>query len=346
VRALQAVEFGLGPDGARLREVAEPIPAADEVLIKVAAVSASHLDLSVLSGRMAGVQPPRTLGIDPAGTVVALGSGVDPSLLGAAVVVKPNIFCGVCSFCRSGRESDCLTQPILGVHLDGGAADLVAVPVRSAFRLPAGMPAALAAATVHTVPVALHMLRLVLPPSGDLTGSSVLVTGAAGAVGSAAVQLVKALGGTAIGVVRGADRVAAVCEIGADHVLDAQDPDLAVRVRALTGGGADVVVETTGSPAVVGRSFDALGWTGRMITCTGSGAQVHVDLGELYRNRRGLQGTAGSDAADVVRALAMVAAGQVRPLISRTVALADYAGGYAAFDDRRRSGRIVFSLDN
>jgi len=203
-----------------------------------------------------------------------------------------------------------------------------------------------AAATVHTVPVALHMLRLVLPPSGDLTGSSVLVTGAAGAVGSAAVQLVKAFGGTAIGVVRGADRAASVCEIGADHVLDAQDPDLAVRVRALTGGGADVVVETTGSPAVVGKSFAALGWTGRMITCTGSGAQVHVDLGELYRNRRSLHGTAGSDAADVVRALAMVAAGQLRPLISRTVPLADYAGGYAAFDDRQRSGRIVFSLDN
>lgn len=132
-------------------------------------------------------------------------------------------------------------------------------------------------------------------------------------------------------------------DVGADHVLDAQDPQLAETVRALIDG-VDVVVETTGSGLLAASAWQTLGWTGRMITCTGSGARIQVELGELYRNRRALLGTAGSDAADVVDGLAMVARGAVRPMIGRVLPLGDFEAGYAAFTDRQRSGRIVFSL--
>ncbi len=343
MKALQAVQLGRGVDGARVVEVSVPVPGPGELLIRTAAVSASHLDLSVLKGAIPGVRAPRTLGIDPVGTVVGLGDGVDQARLGTTVVVKPNVFCGICAYCRGGHEADCVQQRIIGVHLDGGAADFVAVPARSAFDVPDGVSAVAAAASVHTVPVALHMLRQVLPEKGDLGGRTVLVTGAAGAVGSAAVQVVKALGGSVIAVVRGSGRDAALREVGADRVLDAQDPALADAVLAVSGG-VDVVVETTGSGTLAAKAWRTLGWTGRMVTCTGSGARIQVDLGELYRNRRGLVGTAGSDAADVTDGLSMVAAGAVRPLIGRVSPLDDFAAGYAAFTDRRRSGRIVFEL--
>jgi NADPH:quinone reductase-like Zn-dependent oxidoreductase len=346
VRALQAVEFGCGPAGARVCEVPEPKPDVDQVLIRVAAVSASHLDLGVLAGHFAGVAPPRTLGIDPAGTVVGVGADVDPVLLGATVVVKPNLFCGRCRFCLAGREADCLTQPILGVHVDGGAAELVAVPARSVFRVPEGVSPSAAAATVHTAPVALHMLRVACGPDLDLIGRSVLITGAAGAVGSATVQLVKALGGTAVAMVRGTGRVDVVSSLGADHVVDLDDPRAVAEIVEITGGGADVVVETTGDPQVAALAYAVLGWTGSLVTCTGSGSTLRVELGELYRNRRALHGTAGSDVVDVARSLALVGRGEIEPLVGTILALDDHATAFAGFTDRGRSGRIVFSLES
>lgn len=345
MKALVAAEAGRGLDGVGLVEIDCPQPGPEDVLIRVAAVSASRLDLSVLNGSIGGVRTPRVLGIDPVGVVVDAGDRVDRALVGTTVVVKPNLFCGACEYCKAGREADCLAQPILGVHLDGGAAELVAVPARCTFPVPDGITPVSAAATVHTIPVALHMLRLVADRRDDLAGRTVLVTGAAGAVGSAVVQLARAFGATVIGAVRGSARAAAVSAAGARHVVDPSGVDPGATLRVVAPDGVDVVVETTGDGLLAAWSIDQLAWTGRWVTCTGNGVTLPIDLGGFYRGRRTLYGTAGSDAVDVTDGLAMVAAGVVRPVIDRVLPLADFRLAYEAFGEPGgRTGRIVFRV--
>ncbi|MEO6510753.1 MAG: alcohol dehydrogenase catalytic domain-containing protein [Nocardioides sp.] len=345
MRAVQVVERGLGLDGLALADRPAPEPGPGEVLLEVAAVSASRLDLLMVNGTTFGpdVVLPRTLGGDPAGRIAAVGPGVEPQRVGERVVVKPNIFCGTCAWCSSGREADCRAQTVLGLHRDGGAADLVVVPARSAFVVPGGVSATTAAAAVHTVPVALHMLRVA---GGVEPGRVVVVTGAAGAVGSAAVQLVTALGGRAVAVVQDSEQAAFVAGLAIAGVVRLDRESLADGVRRLVPAGADVAVDTTGVPDVLGACVDALAWGGHAVTCSGAPTAVaQVNLSDLYRLRRSLHGSAASDVADVREALALVASGQVRPQLGVVVPLAEYRAAYGAVLDPARNGKVVMEVN-
>ena len=165
-RSRRAVASPTGPS---------PTPGPGEVLVEVEAVSASRLDLLMLNGATfgPGVMLPRTLGGDPAGRILAaVGAGVDPSPHRRAGRRQAQHLLRDVHLCATGREADCRAQTVLGLHRDGGAADLVVVPARSAFPIPDGVSSTTAAAAVHTVPVALHMLRVAggVPTGRDRRG--------------------------------------------------------------------------------------------------------------------------------------------------------------------------------
>lgn len=338
------VEAGHGLDGLALADRPVPEPGPGEVLVSVEAVSASRLDLLMLNGAAFGpdVTLPRTLGGDPAGRIAAVGHDVDVRRVGERVVVKPNIFCGSCELCAAGHEADCRAQTVLGLHRDGGAAELVAVPARSAFALPDDVSMSVGAAAVHTVPVALHMIRVA---GGIGPGQPVVVTGAAGAVGSAAVQLVSALGGRAIAVVQDAAQEEFVAALSPAAVIRLDHETLADGVRRVESGGAALAVDTTGVPAVFGAAIDALGWGGHAVTCSGAPSAVaELNLSDLYRLRRTVHGSAASDVADVVDALTLVAAGAVRPQVGVVLPLLDFRDAYAAVLDPARNGKVVMEV--
>jgi NADPH:quinone reductase-like Zn-dependent oxidoreductase len=326
VRAVVLTRQGAGPDGLAVTEVPDPRPAPGEVLIEVRAVSASRLELEQTmtgTGLGAVVRLPRVLGMDPAGVIVATGDGVDPARAGQRVVVKPNLVCGRCAFCRTGAEADCPDQGVLGVHRDGGAAQLVTVPAAVAFPIPGVLDFGTAAAAVHSVSVALHMLRAARDPD------SVLVLGASGAVGSAAVQLARQAGATVLGAVShpGAG------EIGYEN--------LTATVRSIAPGGVRAVIDTTGDGAILSAAIETLGWKGTAVTCASRNGPAQVDIGALYRWRRSLTGVAGTDFADVRDALATVAGGAVTPRIAAAFPLSDAVAAYTALADRSRPGKIV-----
>lgn len=343
VNALRAFQAGQGAAGAAFRPVPPAPLRPHEVRVKVRAVSASHLDLGVLAGTIPGVSLPVTLGTDPAGQVVEIGPGTAPDLLGQAVVVKPNVFCGRCDDCRAGAEADCPHQRIIGVHRDGGAADQVVVPARVVFPTPR-TPAALACATIHTFPVALHMLRAAIG-ADNLAGRTVLVVGGAGAVGSAAVQLVSAIGGHPLAVARRASHQSVLKVFGAAHAFDPADGPLVDQVRAVLPGGADVVLETTGSGELGSAAFACLARRGSFVTCSARpGEQLRIPLDDLYRGRRRVIGSAASDVRDVRTALDMVAEGVVEPAIDVILPLIRFADGYAELARPGRTGKVVFEV--
>ena len=346
MRAVQVLQTGRGLDGLSMAERPEPVPGPGELLVRVEAVSASRLDLLMLNGATFGnaVTLPRTLGGDPAGRVEAVGEGTSTARLGQRVVVKPNLFCGHCERCAAGHEADCRDQPVLGLHRDGGAADLVTVPERSAFVLPDALSFQVGAAAVHTVPVALHMIRVA---GGVETGTPVVVTGAAGAVGSAAVQLVRALGGKALAVVQDAAQEAFVAALEPHAIIRLDRTGLAAGVRQVAPDGAALAVDTTGVAAVFPELIDALGWGGHAVTCAGApGARPELSLSDLYRLRRTVHGAAASECADVNDGLDLVARGAVTPQIGVVVPLPEFRMAYGAVTDASRNGKVLMEVSS
>jgi NADPH:quinone reductase len=230
---LQAL--GEPADQLRLVEEDAPTPREGEVLIDVEAVGLAFPDVLQCRGQyQVKTGPGFTPGGELAGTVSALGEGVDSVAVGQRVV-------------------------FLG---GGGLAEQVTHPARAVFPVPNGVSAAKAAA----IPINYCTTLYALHDRGNLhAGETVLITGAAGGTGTAAIQLAKAAGARTIAVVGGAEKAALARDMGADVVIDHQvTPDWVDLVREASGGGVDVAYDPVG-----GDTFHqvrrCMGWDGRLL---------------------------------------------------------------------------------
>ncbi|MRH20570.1 NADPH:quinone oxidoreductase family protein [Rhodovulum strictum] len=212
MRAFRIAEFGAA---AQLDKVALPEPGPGAVRVRIAACGLNFADLLMIEGRYQERPPlPVTLGMELAGTVEALGGGVDPGLLGRRVAV----FAG-----------------------SGGLAEAGCFPADRCVPLPEGMTFEAAAAfqvAYGTSHVALNHKARLQP------GETLLVLGAAGGVGLTAVEIGKRMGARVIACARGAERLEVARAAGADHLIDSDAGDLREAVLAL--GGADVVYDPVG----------------------------------------------------------------------------------------------------
>src|SRR5262249_13783576 len=142
-----------------LRDVPDPVPAADEVVVQVQACGLNHLDLWLEEGGLpVPIDLPRTPGSEIAGRIVKTGASVTGWKNGDDVAIQSNLFCGECEFCLRGDESLCLRGQLLGVNRDGGFAEQVLVPARSLVRLPKDVDFETSAALTLAGSTAMHML--------------------------------------------------------------------------------------------------------------------------------------------------------------------------------------------
>ncbi len=318
-------------------EIPRPEPGEGEVSIAVETVGVNQLDLNVIGGVGPGAAAalPRTLGLDPAGTIVAVGAGVDPVRVGERVVVKPNIPCGACAECTARREADCPQQRVVGVHCDGGAAQFVVVPAMNAFAC-GSFDAAIATAAVHSVPIVLNALDVAEVTEDDL----VLVTGASGTLGRAAVEVALGRGARVIA----ASRAAVDAPAGSWAVRCASPAEIPAAVAALDLGRPTVAVDVSGHGGVIAAAIAALGWKGRAVFCSASvDPRLTLDARDFYLQRKSLAGVASADFAQVARALELVARGVVRPRIGPRFPLADIADAYRAFS-AGASGKVIIDV--
>ncbi|MFD4423125.1 alcohol dehydrogenase catalytic domain-containing protein [Agromyces sp. NPDC058484] len=324
---LAAVLTTHGLDGIVVAEVDAPRPAPGEVAVRIETVGVNQLDLNVIAGHGPGAvaKLPRVLGIDPAGTVIAVGEGVDPARIGERVVVKPNISCGECARCLAGREADCPAQTVVGVHRDGGAAEVVVVPGRNAFDRE-GIAADVATAAVHSVPIVLNAIET----AGVVAGERVLVTGASGTLGRAAVAIAAHLGAEVVAASR--SEPAAPAGVRAIRATDAAA--LAARLGAAPPGGTgfDVVIDVSGHAPTLAAGIAALGWGGRAVFCAASvDPRLEIDTRDFYLRRKRLIGVASADYAQVRRALDLVRAGVIEPIIAARYPLHEIGRAYREF---------------
>jgi NADPH:quinone reductase-like Zn-dependent oxidoreductase len=323
----------------------DPVPRPGEVLVRVEAVCVNRTDVHVLERTNIGrfVKLPHVGGLDPAGTVVAVGPDVTEPRPGSRVVARPMIPCQMCRFCVSGRDSVCERPTYVGVHRPGGFAELVALPARAVYPIPDGLSAAMAAVTAHSVPIALHLVETV---GGVGPGDRVLVIGAGGGIGLVTVQLARWLGADVIAAVGDPTKGAPSAGEGVPVVSYADPAGLSAQVRALTDGfGATVAVDNVGSrelwPAVV-ASLDK---GGRILSCGAhAGGLVELDLNLFYRQQLRLLATAGTTDEEFRRSLALVAEGSVRPRIHAEWPLAEIAEAFRELIARQNTGKVVIRV--
>jgi NADPH2:quinone reductase len=306
-----------GPADVTVRDVAEPTPGPDDVLVEVHRVGISYPDLLLSRGEyQMRPEPPFTLGVDFAGRVVSGG----------------------------GFESG---QRVAGVGGWGGAAELVASPATATFALPDAVSYDEGAA----LPLNYLTAQFALAERGRLrAGETVLVHGAAGGVGTATLQVAKGYAARTIAVVSTEERAEVARRAGADEavLLDGFKD----AVRELTGGqGVDVVVDVVGGD-VFTDSLRCLATQGRLLVVGFAAGQgiPEVKVNRLLLNNVDVRGV-GWGAYAMVRPgymhqqwaelLPMIESGVVRPPVGATYDLEDFGRALLDMEARRALGKSV-----
>jgi len=342
MRACQLIEQGI-PGRFELRNLSDPMPGAEDVVVRVQACGLNHLDLWLESaGLPVPIELPRTPGGEVAGIVESVGAGTAHWKAGDRVAVQSNLSCGECEFCRRGDESLCLKAELLGVTRDGGFAEKVLVPARALVRLPAAVTFEAAAALTLAGSTAMHMLtdRASVNP-----GDWVLVVGASSGVGSAAIQIARALGARviAIGSTEAKRRLGE--SLGAEKAVDSTAPDWPAQVREITGRrGVDLVVEHVGGE-VLGQCLTCLARGGTIVTCGATaGREVEINLWPFFVKQQRLIGSYGRNLADMEKTLEWVAEGRLEQVVDDTFPLEDTARAFARLRSRQVLGKLVLRI--
>lgn len=339
MKALQLVAEGQ-PGTFELRDVPDPQPAPDEVVVSVRACGLNHLDLWLESAGLPMKVPlPRTPGGEIAGSVSACGSAVREWQPGDAVAIQSNLFCGQCEFCQRGDESLCLRGELLGVNRDGGFAEQVVVPARALVKIPPGLDFNASAALTLAGSTAMHMLT---NRTQVKKGDWVLVMGGASGVGSAAIQIAKQLGAHVVSTASNESKKRLAHELGAEAVVHPGDENWPATVRQITDKrGVDIVVEHVGG-TVLPRCFECLARGGTVVTCGATtGREVTLNLWPIFVKEQRLVGSYGRNRADIIATLQWAAAGKIAPVIDSIFPLAEGPAAFAKLRAREVLGKIL-----
>jgi len=219
------------------------------------------------------------LGHEVAGIIDAVGAGVMGLAEGDLVTVQPNTYCGVCRYCRMGREHLCSELRAYGLHMNGGFAEAMVAPARVVYRMPSRMNARLAC-LAEPLACCVHGMDRVAIQSG----STVLVIGA-GLIGLMLTRLARLAGaGLIVGSEPQALRRARALEFGADHVVDPNQEGEDKALEATHGEGFDFVIDAVGSSPTFSQAITlaARGGTILVFGCAPMHATASVRPFDIY----------------------------------------------------------------
>jgi NADPH:quinone reductase-like Zn-dependent oxidoreductase len=317
MKAIRIHEDG-GPEVLRYEDVPDPVPGPGEVLVELRAASLNHLDVWLRRG-LPSVPKPRILGADGAGVIAGTGERVvlDPCLAHDPKVV------------------------VLGEHRDGTHAELVVVPEDNVHPIPEGLSFEEAAA----FPLVFETAHRMLVTRARLSaGEWVLIWGIGGGVATATLAIARALGARTVVTSSSNAKLEQARELGADAALNHDLDDVPARVRELSGGGADVVVEHVGE-ATWRRSLDAAA-RGARIVVTGatSGPNPPANLHRVWWKELSILGSTMGAPEDFRGAYELIASGRARPVVDAVFPLAEAAEAHERLERGAQLGKIVLRI--
>jgi NADPH2:quinone reductase len=322
MRAARCEEYG-GPGNVVIRDIPNPVVTPGHVVVDVAAAAVNYPDLLFIANQYQVSAPlPFTPGSEFSGRVAAVGDGVTGLSVGDLVY---------------------------GSNFNGAMAEQVLVPARAISPIPEGLSMAEAAAFRVTYLTAYHSL---VTAGGLRPGQWVVVLGAAGGVGTATVDVAVRLGARVVAAASSPERLAVCEQLGAEAGIDYVKEDLKLRIREITGDGADLVVDPVGDRWAE-PALRAIRWGGRFVTVGYAGGDIpKIPLNVILLKNitvRGLELRTWTErlpeetahARDVLTDL--VARG-MRPAVSEVHELEDITAALQRVADRVATGKVVIRV--
>ena len=343
-QTMRAVQLRGDRDLALVEVEAPPAPGPDEVQVRVLAVALNHIDVWGWRGMaFARRQLPIIVGVEAAGEVVAVGDDVTGLEPGTLVALFGADTCNECAACLEGRDNLCEdVRGIHGFHKDGFARERLNMPARLVIPVPEGVDAIAAACTPVTFGTVEHML---FDNAKLKDGETILIQAGGSGVGSAAIQMAKAVGATVITTVGSDDKAEKALQLGADHVINYREDRFEGVVRKLTRKrGVDVVFEHVGADTWAGSMF-CLHKGGRLVTCgSTTGVNTDMNLFQLFQQQLTIIGSFGCSMRNIRDALDKLARGEVSPVIDSTLSLQDIGKSLKRMEDRDVFGKLILTL--
>lgn len=339
MRAVVVTENG-PPEVLEARDIPVPSVDAGDVLLEVRACAANYGDVWLRTG-VAPASPPVVPGLDVAGVIRDIGDSVDADVSpGDRVVVYGVLSCGNCEYCAAGDLAMCVDYGAIGESRDGGQAEYVAVPAANLVSLPESVSFRQAAALPSSFGTAHRALRSRV----TLTGSEdLLVVGASGGVGHAAVLLALEAGAEVYACTSSDEKAAKLRELGVTGVVRYDEGGFAEQVRESTDGrGVDVVFDSVGGDAYRdGVRSLARGGTLVTVGATTGDAEAAM-LRYLFWKQLSIVGSTGYNPEDLERVVQLVASGRIDPVIDSRVSLEAAPEVHRRLEGRDVFGKVIF----
>lgn len=320
MRAVLCRRFG-PPETLAVEQVPSPQPGPGEALVRVKAAGVNFPDALIIQNKYQ-IKPPLPFspGGELAGVVEAVGAGVTRVSVGQAVI---------------------------GFTGWGAFAEQAVVPQDRLVPMPEGMPFEIAGSFLMTYGTCYHALK----DRGQLAaGETVLVLGAAGGIGIAAIEIAKAFGARVIAAASSSAKLRTCREHGADETIDYQNEDLRDRLKALAGGGVDVVCDPVGG-SFSEPALRSTAWRGRYLVIGFAGGEIpKIPLNLPLLKGCSIVGVFWGDflrrepangQRDVQELVALYRAGKIKPLVSARYSLEQTAKALQALMERKVEGKVV-----
>jgi L-iditol 2-dehydrogenase len=282
-------------------EVPLPLPGRGELRVRTQVVGICGSDVHALAGEHPFIELPYSPGHEVAGTVDALGPGVAGPPLGTRVLLEPNLVCGCCEYCTSGRYNLCEQLVVVGCQTPGAMADAFVAPASRFHVVPQGMDDS-RAALVEPMSTVTHAIRL----AGDVRGRRVVVLGG-GTIGLLIVLAARSSGAKMIALTEliAAKRELAKC-LGADIAIDPTSDRAVADIRSAFDGPADVVFDCVSSQVSILQAIAMAERGGRVVVVGVPTQDVRIPLATIQDREIRIEGSAMYTGEDVHRAIQLV----------------------------------------
>ncbi|HWP34257.1 MAG TPA: alcohol dehydrogenase catalytic domain-containing protein [Thermodesulfobacteriota bacterium] len=347
MKAMVLRELG-GP--VRLETVPVPALGPADALVRVRATGVGLTVVIMIANPGIVTAYPRIPGHEVAGEVVAVGRDVEHVRVGDRVACHFYLTCGLCRFCRGGRETLCERfRGYLGMAADGGYAEYMAVPARNLCRIPEGVSDVEAAVATDAIATPLHACR---EEARVGPGDRVLIVGAGGGVGIHAVQVARLCGGYVLAADLTDDKLEMARAVGADEVIDVRREELSKQVLARTGGtGVEAAIDFVASAETLEACLRCLAPAGRLVivgnrprAVFGADPTFRVDPGLVLRKMLEIHGSRYVTLAELAETLELLRQRRLRAVVTRTFRLEEAETAHQLLRDNAIVGRAALVL--
>ncbi|MFB6206306.1 MAG: zinc-binding dehydrogenase [Haloglomus sp.] len=343
MKAVYYEEHG-GTDVIEYGDLPDPEIDRDECLVEIKAGGLNHLDVWTRRGMPSPGEFPHIPGSDAAGVVSEVGEDVSRFEAGDRVAVEPGTSCGDCEFCRKGEYSTCANYQLIGEHTRGVHSELAAVPEDNLV----GVPEDVDFVTAASAPLVFQTAWRMLTTRADIQqGEKVLVHGASGGVGHAAVQIAANEGTEVWATASSEAKLEHAADCGADHLINYEEADFAGEVKSDTDGrGVDVVVDHIGA-ATWQDSISALAKGGRLVTCGATtGPNPETDISQIFWKQLDILGSTMGTPGEMDDVLSLVWEGTLTPYVREVLPMSETARAHEMLQDREGFGSVVVVPDD